>query len=85
MAKYSPAQKKAVLKYKAANYKRIPFDVPAEFADTVRLEASARGMSVNGFIKFCIQQQIAADVPPVAERQNTLSLGAENGIEGRDR
>lgn len=85
MAKYSPAQKKAVMKYRAEHYKRITFDVSADFADTVKLEASARGMSVNGFIKFCIQRTIAAVSSPVAERQNTLSFGAENGIEGRDR
>lgn len=77
MAKYSPAQKKAVLKYKAANYKRIPFDVPADFADTVKLEAAARGMSVNGFIKFCIQRTIAADSPPVAERHSISSFDGE--------
>lgn len=77
MAKYSPSQKKAVMKYRAEHYKRISFDVPADFADTIKLEAAARGMSVNGFIKFCIQRTIAADSPPVAERENTLSLGAE--------
>lgn len=63
MSKYSPAQKRAVSKYKAAKYKRIPFDVPLDFADSIKAAAAARGMSVNGFIRSCIEAVLSAAPP----------------------
>lgn len=63
MSRYSESQKRATAKYKAANYKRISFDVPSDFADTVKAAAAARGLSVNGFIRACIESELSAAAP----------------------
>ncbi len=61
MAKYSEAQKKAVAKYKEKNYKRIPYDVPAVFAERIRAAASATNESVNGYITTAVKQRLERD------------------------
>lgn len=63
MSRYSESQKRATAKYKAANYKRISFDVPLDFAFEIKAAAAVRGMSVNGFIRSCIEAVLSAAPP----------------------
>ncbi len=58
---YSEAQKKATSKYKQANYKRIPLDVPIAEYETIKAHADAWEESVNGFIRRAIRETIARD------------------------
>lgn len=51
---YNESRKKATKKYKSANYKRIPLDVPNEFHSQVKAAAEAAGETVNGYIKAAI-------------------------------
>lgn len=55
---YSEAQKKATEKYRQANYKRIPLDVPKEKYDQIKTAADAAGESVNGYIKKAVDARI---------------------------
>lgn len=55
---YSEAQKKATEKYRQANYKRIPLDVPKEKYDQIKAAADAAGESVNGYIKKAVDARI---------------------------
>ena len=64
---YSEAQKKATLKYREKNYKRIPLDVPNEFFTYLKGVAESQGKSVNGFIKEAINEKcegINDELPP---------------------
>lgn len=54
----SEAQKKAVLKYAAKAYKRIPLDVKKEDYAVIKDVADSVGESVNGFIKQAISDRI---------------------------
>ena len=58
---YSEAQKKATSKYKQANYKRIPLDVPITEYEAIKTHADARNEYVNGFIRRAIRETIARD------------------------
>lgn len=55
---YSEAQRKATDKYKAANYKRIPLDVPIKEYDAIKEAATAAGVSVNGIIREAVKEKI---------------------------
>ncbi len=58
MAKYSEAQKKAVAKYKAKNYKRLAVDVPKDFAAEVFEAAEKSGESMAGYVTTAIRQRM---------------------------
>ena len=53
----SEAQKRATAKYKAANYSRIPLDVPREFHEYIKARAKQDGQSVNAWIKQAIEER----------------------------
>lgn len=55
---YSEAQNKASQKYKKANWKRVPFDVPNEFYDLIKQAAEQSGEKVNSYIKKAIEQRM---------------------------
>lgn len=54
----SKAQLKAVAKYKAKKYKRIPLDYLASDYDELKSAADRNGETVNGFIKLAISDRI---------------------------
>ena len=55
------AQKKANIKYRKENLKRIPLDVQKEKYEEIASAASAAGESVNGYIKKAIDQRLESD------------------------
>ncbi|MCI5792919.1 MAG: hypothetical protein MR011_06620 [Lachnospiraceae bacterium] len=58
---YTEAQKKAAVKYKEKNIKRIPLDVQLEEYDRIKAAASAAGESVNGYIKKAVDTRINSE------------------------
>ena len=58
---YTEAQKKATEKYKQANYKRIPLDVPKPEYEKIKAHSEALGSSVNGFIRRAISETMERD------------------------
>lgn len=58
MAKYSEAQKKAVLKYQKANYDCINLRYKKGYRDLVKQYADDAGVSVNAFVKIAIDEKI---------------------------
>ena len=58
---YTEASKKASLKYKEKNIKRIPLDVPKEKYEQIKNHASAHAETVNGFIKRAIDETMERD------------------------
>lgn len=59
------AQKKANIKYRKDNVKRIPLDVQKEKYEEIASAASAAGESVNGYIKKAIDQRLESDNTPL--------------------
>ena len=60
--KTSEAQKRASIKYAAANYKRVPLDLNKDyFEEVLKPAAAAAGMAVNTYIKEAIAEKIARD------------------------
>ena len=55
---YNDAQKKAAIKYKEKNIKRIPLDVQKEKYEEIKAAAEAAGESVNGYIKTAIDMRM---------------------------
>ena len=56
------AQKKASIKWQAANMKRVPFDVRKDYYEEVLKPAvKEAGMTVGAFIKAAIEEKIARD------------------------
>ncbi len=55
---YTEAQKAATLKYAKKTYKRIPFDMRKEEYEELKQYCDAHGLSVNGFIRDLIKQEI---------------------------
>lgn len=56
------AQKKASIKWQAANMKRVPFDVRKDYYEEVLKPAvKEAGMTVGGFIKAAIEEKIERD------------------------
>ena len=53
------AQKKANIKYRKENVKRIPLDVQKEKYDEISAAAEKAGMSVNGYIKEAIDEKMS--------------------------
>ena len=58
---YTEAQKKAAVKYKEKNIKRIPLDVQLEEYDRIKAAATAVGESVNGYIKKAVDTRINSE------------------------
>ena len=58
---FTEAQYKATNKWKKANYKRVPLDVPIEFYDALKQHADAAGESVNQYIKRAIIERSDRD------------------------
>lgn len=58
---YSEAQKRATDKYKRANYKRIPLDVPKDKYEQISAAAAKQQESVNGYIKRAIDERMERD------------------------
>jgi predicted HicB family RNase H-like nuclease len=56
---YSEAQKKATLKYRENAYKRVPFDIPKDFYEQVKVAAQSQGKSINGFIKEALEEKMS--------------------------
>ena len=56
------AQNKATAKYKKANYKRIPLEIPLDQFSGIKAAADAAGESVNGYIKEAIRQRMESEV-----------------------
>ena len=52
------AQKKANLKYRRENVKRIPLDVQKDKYEEIAAAAEQAGKSVNGFIKEAIDEKM---------------------------
>ena len=58
----SEAQKRASVKWQAANMKRVPLDVRKEYyTDTLKPAADRVGETVGGYIKKAIEQRIARE------------------------
>ena len=58
MVKYSPAQKRAVEKYRHNTVDRIELNVPAGRKQVYQDVATAAGMSLNQFIVNCIEKAL---------------------------
>ncbi len=54
---YSPAQKRSIYKHRT-KIDRIDFFVPAGYKDIYKKAAAAAGMSLNGFIRACVDDTI---------------------------
>ena len=65
----SPAQRKAVAKYNAANYDRIELRVPKGQKEIVKIHSETRGESVNAFINRAIWETMERDENAVAGRE----------------
>lgn len=66
------AQKKANIKYRKENVKRIPLDVQKEKYEEIATAAKQVGESVNGYIKNAIDERMERDgflAAPQAEPQ----------------
>lgn len=59
--KTGKAATRAKNKYNAANYERIPLDVPKGYKDIIKEHVKTTNESVNGFIKRAIQEAMARD------------------------
>lgn len=57
----SPAQRKAVAKYNAANYDRIELRVEKGQKDTIKAHAEARNETLNSFVNRAITETIGRD------------------------
>ena len=57
----SKSQQKAVHKYVKANYDRMELTVPKGQKDTIKVHASTRGESMNGFIGRAILETMERD------------------------
>lgn len=55
---YSEARARATAKYKKANYKRIPLDVPKTDAEAWKAAADAAGETMNTYIKKSVWDRI---------------------------
>lgn len=56
---YSQAQKRATAKYKAENYKRVPFDVSKEFYEgSIKPAIKQYGKTMNKFLKDAVSEKI---------------------------
>lgn len=55
------AQKKANLKYRKENLKRIPLDVQKEKYEEIATAAASKGESVNGYIKKAIDTRLQSE------------------------
>ena len=68
------AQKKANIKYRKENLKRIPLDVQKEKYEEIKAAADKTGESVNGFINRAIDETM--------ERDNAAPAASEGQREG---
>lgn len=60
--KTTDAQKRASIKYAAANYKRVPLDLNKDYYENIlKPAATAAGLAVNAFIKEAIAEKIERD------------------------
>ncbi len=57
----SEAQKRAVRKYKEANYDRVELSVPKGRKEELKAHAAARGESLNIFINRAIEETVERD------------------------
>ena len=58
----SEAQKKASIKWQAANMKRVPLDVRKDYyTDRLKPAADRAGESVGGYIKKAIEMRIESE------------------------
>lgn len=55
--KTSEAQKKATLKYMKENLKRIPFDLPKDEAEELKVFVKSHGMTMRQFILEAISEK----------------------------
>lgn len=69
----SEAQKKATLKYKRENYKRIPLDLQKPYYEELQRFVKSCGSTVNGFIKEAISEKMERDREKQAKNQTDLS------------
>lgn len=53
----SEAQKRASIKYQKDKLKRVPFDLPKEEAEELKLFVSSHGMSMRQFLLEAIQEK----------------------------
>lgn len=53
------AQKRANIKYRKENVKRIPLDVQKEKYEEIAEAAASKGESVNGYIKKAIDARLS--------------------------
>lgn len=67
MTKYSPAQKRAIDKYRQNRVDRIEVTVPAGRKAAYQEAATAAGMSLNQFIVSCIENAIERPKTPESE------------------
>lgn len=58
---YNESSKRATLKYRATNIKRVPLDMQASDYQSMQAHAQAQGESVNGFIKRAIRETMERD------------------------
>ena len=57
----SPAQRRAVAKYNAANYDRVELRLPKGKKDVLQKHVRSRNESVNSFINRAIDNQLEKD------------------------
>ena len=81
MAVTSPAQLKAVKKYRAANYETISFEVKRGCREEFKAKAAALGLTLAGFFKAAAEAYGADETP--AEISSTQSAETDtNGAGG---
>lgn len=58
---YNESTKKATMKYRAANIKRIHLDVKNDLFEEIKKAADEAEQSVNGYIKQAIQMRMESE------------------------
>lgn len=59
--------------YRKNNLKRIPLDVPFDFYEDIKLAADIENMSVNRYIRFVINKDLAKKKNEVDEEEKELN------------
>lgn len=57
----SDAQKRANIKWKRKNYKRVPLDLKQDYYDAVKAFLDERGYKVNTYIKAALSEKLSRD------------------------
>lgn len=81
MAKTTEAQKRATMKYIAANYKRVPLNLRIPEYEELKKVAEASGESITAYIRRAIEMRMEAeqviDLTDLLESQNEEAQNEE--------